>query len=369
MKKIQLLLAILLLVSSLIAQDSNFHIYLSFGQSNMEGQGTIESQDLMVDSRFQVFQALSNLGRTKEAWYNAVPPNCQCYSKLSPADYFGKTMVENLQDSITVGIINVSVAGCDIRLFDKDIYEDYDSTYVESWFLDKIADYEGNPYQYLINLAQLAQQDGVIKGILLHQGETNTGQSAWTSYVQKIYNDMLNDLSLDAADVPILAGELVSAPGNCCSSMNPIINQLPDIVPTAHVISSAGCGAADGAHFDSEGYRLLGARYAEKMLTLLDPSITTETLELSSDGFSFHKIFPNPVSDNMVNITFSLPTKSFVSIKMYSPSGAEIAEIAGREFASGEHTLKHIIPTLPTGIYYYNIKAEKFVSSKPLVIH
>ena len=237
----------------------------------MEGQGTIEAQDTIVNSRFKVFQALDcpNLGREKGKWYTAVPPTCQCYSKLSPTDYFGRTMVENLQDSITVGIINVSVAGCDIRLFDKDMYRDYDSTYKESWFTSKIADYEGNPYKYLIDLAKLAQKDGVIKGILLHQGETNTGQIEWLSYVKKIYHDMLTDLSLNAESVPLLAGEVLSTEGNCCSAMNSIIDQLPDSVPTAHVISSAGCPGQDEAHFDSEGYRKLGKRYAIQMLSLM----------------------------------------------------------------------------------------------------
>ena len=34
--------------------------------------------------------------------------------------------------------------------------------------------YSGNPYQHLVEMAKLAQKDGVIKGILLHQGESNT---------------------------------------------------------------------------------------------------------------------------------------------------------------------------------------------------
>ena len=253
------------------AKDPNFYIYLCFGQSNMEGQGTIQNQDRTVDDRFKVFQALdcSNLSRKKATWYTAVPPTCQCYSGLSPADYFGGTMVANLPDSITIGIINVSVGGCDIRLFDKDIYQDYDSTYAESWFTTKIEDYEGNPYQYLIELARLAQQDGIIKGILLHQGETNTGQTQWLSYVKKIYNNMLTDLSLSAESVPLLAGEVLSAEGNCCSSMNSIINRLPDVIPTAYVISSTGCTGQDNVHFDSEGYRELGRRYAAQMLSLM----------------------------------------------------------------------------------------------------
>ena len=178
-------------------------------------------------------------------------------------------MVANLPDSIIIGIINVAVGGCDIRLFDKDIYQNYDSTYKESWFTSKVANYGGNPYKYLIDLAKLAQKDGVIKGILLHQGETNTGQTQWLSYVKKIYNDMLNDLSLKADSVPLLAGELLSTGDNCCSSMNSIINRLPETIPTAHVISSAGCIGQDKAHFNSEGYRKIGRRYAMQMLSIM----------------------------------------------------------------------------------------------------
>jgi hypothetical protein len=269
--KRKVFLALLLVSLNLCAQKSNFYIYLCFGQSNMEGQGTIEAQDTIVNTRFQVFQALDcpNLDRTKGKWYTAFPPTCQCYSKLSPADYFGKTMIANLPDSITIGIIDVAVGGCDIRLFDKDIYQDFDSTYKESWFTSKVADYEWNPYNYLINLAELAQNDGVIKGILLHQGETNTGQTQWLSYVKKIYYDMLFDLSLKADSVPLLVGELVATEGSCCSSMNSIIDQLPDSISTAHVISSIGCPSQDIAHFNSEGYRELGRRYAIQMLSLM----------------------------------------------------------------------------------------------------
>jgi len=263
---------LILMSMDLSAQKkSNFYIYLCFGQSNMEGQGTIETQDQTINDRFKVFQALDcpNLGRTKGKWYPAVPPTCQCNTKLSPADYFGRTMVANLPDSITVGVINVAVGGCDIRLFDKDIHQDYDSTYKESWFTTKVANYGWNPYKHLIDLAKLAQKDGVIKGILLHQGETNTGQKQWLAYVKKIYNDMLTDLSLNADAVPLLAGETLSTGENCCSSMNTIIDQLPDSIPTAHVISSAGCAGMDKAHFNSEGYRKLGKRYAIQMLSLM----------------------------------------------------------------------------------------------------
>ena len=116
----------------------------------------------------------------------------------------------------------------------------------------------------------------MIKGILLHQGETNTGDSQWPAYVKKIYDDMLTDLELDADSVPLLAGELLTGEGSCCSSMNTIIDTLPDVIPNAFVISSSGCGGKDYAHFNSEGYRELGKRYALKMLSIMDIDISEE---------------------------------------------------------------------------------------------
>ncbi len=93
-----------------------------------KAQPLIEVQDRSVDSRFQVLQSLDclNLKRSRDTWYTAIPPLAQCYSGLSPADYFGRTMVANLPDNIKVGVINVAVGGSDIRLFDKDLYQDYD---------------------------------------------------------------------------------------------------------------------------------------------------------------------------------------------------------------------------------------------------
>lgn len=265
---------LLLLAIDMNAQDPNFHIYLCFGQSNMEGSAAIEAQDTTVDSRFKKMQSVEcpEIQKSMGTWYEAVPPLSQCYSGLSPADYFGRTMVEKLPDSIKVGVINVAVGGCDIRLFDKDIYGDYVTTYNEDWFLDKIAGYGGNPYERLIELATEAQKSGVIKGILLHQGETNTGNVKWPSYVSRIYRNMLTDLNLNADEVPLLAGEVVHEDQKGgCASMNVIINRLPEYVSTAHVISSSGCEVSDDfIHFNSEGVRELGKRYALKMLSLLD---------------------------------------------------------------------------------------------------
>lgn len=87
-----------------------------------------------------------------------------------------------------------------------------------------IKEYDGNPYQHLVDMARLAQKDGVIKGILLHQGESNTNDKQWPDKVKKIYDSLLKDLDLKPDSVPLLAGELVNADQNgACASMNTII--------------------------------------------------------------------------------------------------------------------------------------------------
>jgi hypothetical protein len=239
----------------------------------MEGFPGIEEQDKAgVDNRFQIFATVDfpKQGRTKGNWYPAVPPLCRGNAGLCPADFFGRTLVSNLPPSIKVGIVNVSVAGCKIELFDKANYASYASN-AAPWMKNIIKDYSGNPYQHLVDMAKLAQKDGVIKGILLHQGESNSGDREWPRKVKGVYDNLIKDLELKAGEVPLLAGGLVSADQKgACAGMNKIINELPKTIPNSFFISSEGCaGRPDHLHFTPAGYRELGKRYAEKMLPLL----------------------------------------------------------------------------------------------------
>ncbi|HLN75257.1 MAG: sialate O-acetylesterase [Methylococcaceae bacterium] len=519
-----LLIGLLLLTTNLFAQDPNFYIFLCFGQSNMEGQGTIETQDRTVDSRFKVMEAVncSNLGRIQGKWYTAIPPLCRCYSGLSPADYFGRKLVANLPANVRVGIINVSVAGCKIELFDKVNYQTYVSSVTEDWLKNIIAEYGGNPYARLVEMAKLAQKDGVIKGILLHQGESNTGDTQWPVKVKGIYNNLLNDLNLKADSVPLLAGEVVGVDqGGVCSSMNTIIDKLPQTIPTSYVISSKGCtDATDNIHFNSAGYRELGTRYANKMLPLLgyepatyleaecgilggswlikadtkasngryitindglnstveapteaagtitysisvnadttryicarvscpdtdsdswwvkmdngsyqlfsaQPTIGWQWLKLGAyklskgphnltiaygeDGAKMDKLsiaredfipsgtldaaknsctpyltsveedltqsvgyalgvnYPNPFNGS-TSISFSIPSMDYVSLKVYNILGNEVAELAGKEYPQGLHTVQFQSDNLPKGIYFYTLKVGKFSTSRKMIL-
>ena len=256
--------------------DPNFQIYLCFGQSNMEGNATPEAQDYEnVPERFQVMAAVnfSNPKREMGKWYTAVPPLCRQGTGLTPADYFGRTMCENLPEEVKIGVVHVAIGGTSIKGFMEELCGNYISSEAD-WFKNIMANYDNNPFRRLVDVAKKAQQYGVIKGILMHQGETDGGMGNWTENVKKVYERLLSELNLSADNVPLLAGETVqSEEGGYCGGFNSVIATLPNVIPTAHVISSKGCKQkGDGLHFTAEGYRIIGKRYAEKMLELLSVS-------------------------------------------------------------------------------------------------
>ncbi|HET7732603.1 MAG TPA: sialate O-acetylesterase, partial [Paludibacter sp.] len=215
-------LFILISVNS-FSQDKNFYIFLCFGQSNMEGNARFEPEDTVnIDPRFQVMSTLDcdALGRVKGNWYKAVPPLCRCNTGLTPADYFGRTLVANLPAKVKVGIINVAVGGCKIELFEKGNYQSYIAS-APDWMKNMVKNYDNNPYGRLIEIAKIAQRSGVIKGILLHQGESNTNDTIWPYKVKGVYDNLTTDLKLNPKKVPLLAGELLNSDQNgACASMN-----------------------------------------------------------------------------------------------------------------------------------------------------
>jgi hypothetical protein len=273
-----LVFALTLLVGTVHAQDRNFYVFLCLGQSNMEGYPGIPPEEKAYDEpRFQMLAAVDfpALGRIRGQWYPAVPPLCRPNSGLSPADYFGRALVAALPAPVRIGVVNVSVGGCKIELFDQTTAADYIAK-APAWMKGALNAYDNNPYQRLVDMARLAQQAGVIRGILLHQGESNVNDPAWPARVKSVYERLLSDLGLHAADVPLLVGGLVPADQQGkCAAMNTVIAELPALIPTAHFVPSDGCEAMpDHLHFSPAGYRELGRRYAATMLPLLGAAST-----------------------------------------------------------------------------------------------
>ncbi len=137
--------------------DPKFYIYLCIGQSNMEAGATPAEQDKdFNDPRFQFMAAVDmpNLGREMGKWYTAVPPICREGNNLGPGGFLRTKMIEVLPPDYRVGVINVSVAGAKIELWDKDDYKEYIDN-ERDWMKNIVSQYGGNPYERLVKMAKL----------------------------------------------------------------------------------------------------------------------------------------------------------------------------------------------------------------------
>lgn len=268
----------------------------------MEGAARPEAEDLKSPGlRFLLMPAVDDAqrGRTMGKWCEAAAPLCRPNTGLTPADWFGRTLIETLPENIRVGVIHVAIGGIRIEGFMPDQIAEYVKT-APGWMKGMLEAYGNNPYERLVTLAKRAQQDGVIKGVLMHQGESNTGDPEWAQKVQSVYDHLLGDLQLKPEEVPLLAGEVVQANGEGqCVAMNKQIDELPKTLHTAHVVSSTGCSnGPDKLHFDAAGYRELGRRYGEKMLELMGYQVRSPftvpadavTAETTVPGNEFPKV-------------------------------------------------------------------------------
>ena len=276
--KYRLVILFLLIISAFEIKadvDPKFQIYLCFGQSNMSGGSPAETVDMeYVDSRFLVLATdttYKNPVRKMGEWSTAYPPIVSGGATLCPADYFGRSMVAALPSDYRVGVVAVAAGGLNIKAF----FKGSGTTYIDWPEAPQIKKYGSDFYGRLVEMAKIAKKSGVIKGILMHQGEANLRDSLeWAEWVRTIYDNLIFDLGLDANEVPLLVGEVVDeAEGGQCYKHNKTIAKVPEVLPIAHVVSSAGCPAAgdpgEKLHFTALGYRILGKRYATKMLELL----------------------------------------------------------------------------------------------------
>ena len=354
--------------------DPNFHIYLAFGQSNMEGNAQPENQDKTgVGERFQLLPAVdwSNGSRKKGTWTVATAPLCRSGTGLCPCDYFGRTLVDSLPEKIKIGIINVSVAGCAIEMFDKDKDRSYIASQAQ-WMKDIDNLYGNSPYGRLVEMGKLAQKDGVIKGLLLHQGESGSSTNNWKGEVKKIYFDLINDLSLDSNKVPLLVGGLTAdAKSNSNTSLPWDLVKQPKAFSNCHVVSSIGCepnmsDGFGGLHFSAAGYRQLGKNYADTMLAILgDDIVSVETKE----NRLIHTLegAMRITTDGKSSLSFTLPQSAQVSLKAYTLSGKEIALLAGVDYSAGKHTVRFGVKSLPEGVFVLKMNAGSLSATRTVM--
>ncbi len=80
---------------------------------------------------------------------------------------------------------------------------------------------------------------------------------------------------------------------------------------------------------------------------------------LKPAGYYALNTSPNPAG-GFINIKFGVPEKSQVTISIFDAFGNKKATIADRTFEPGSHKLKYDVSNLPSGYYFYEIKAPGY---------
>ena len=351
--------------------DPNFYIFLCFGQSNMEGNARPEAQDLASPGpRFLLMPAVDfpEKGRKMGEWCEASAPLCRPNTGLTPADWFGRTLVASLPENIKIGVIHVAIGGIDIKGFLPDSIPTYVEKKAPGWMKGMLAAYDNNPYERLVTLAKKAQKDGVIKGILMHQGETNTGDPKWAGMVKQVYDNLCSDLNLKPEEVNLYAGNIVQAGGQgVCIGCKKQIDELPQTIHTSQVISSDDCtNGPDRLHFDAAGYRELGCRYGEAVARHLGfepkrPHIEMpKKFEVPADAVTAETTIPGnefPKVDKEHRAYFSINAPQARKV---------VVDICKKKYdmqSDGKGNFTAVTDPLPVGFHYYfmNINGVNFV--------
>jgi photosystem II stability/assembly factor-like uncharacterized protein len=83
--------------------------------------------------------------------------------------------------------------------------------------------------------------------------------------------------------------------------------------------------------------------------------------------FTLEQNYPNPFNPT-TTIGFSIQNKSNVKIKVLNSIGEEVAVILNEEKEAGIHQVEFNAANLPSGVYFYQIKAGSFVETKKMVL-
>jgi uncharacterized protein (TIGR02145 family) len=77
--------------------------------------------------------------------------------------------------------------------------------------------------------------------------------------------------------------------------------------------------------------------------------------------------FPNPFNPS-TTISFTLSERTRVVLSIYSEMGEKVAELFNGEKAAGYHSIEWNAGKFVSGIYFYELRTEKFTSVKKLIL-
>ena len=233
-----------------------FHLFLLMGQSNMSGGVKIAAGDTQPSPH--VLKMLFAREGQEPKWApgaHPLHPRRPNKKKMyGPGLSFAQTYVAD-KPGIVVGLIPMAWGGRDIARLEK----------------------ESAIYNDAIRHAKAAMQAGTLKGILWHQGESDTVEQAKTDVYEKKLHRLIKDVrgDLEEANLPFIVGNLAefygtgkdhNAPDRVAriGKIRDILRRLPETIPHTGFVESTGCSPAarPKVHFNRESYDLLGKRYA-----------------------------------------------------------------------------------------------------------
>jgi len=101
---------------------------------------------------------------------------------------------------------------------------------------------------------------------------------------------------------------------------------------------------------------------------LSDMIVSVEKLSTSVPAqFSLDQNYPNPFNPS-TTISFSLPSRSMVSLKIFDALGREVAALLEEELAAGTYTRRWSAAGLPSGVYFYKLQAGSFTQTRKLLL-
>lgn len=310
-----LLLTPLDLVSAVEAPPPDgFDLFLLVGQSNMAGRGKLAEEDRTPHPRVLTFSA-------DEQWVPAVDP--LHFDKPAVVGVgLGRTFgIEIAQRSpgVTVGLIPCAVGGSPIDAWTPGSY---------------YAPTKSHPWDDAIRRAKAAMQHGKLRGILWHQGESDSRGELAEAYQQKL-DDLIHRFrkELDAPEVPVIVGQLGQFPERPWSESRRTVDrahrELPQRVARTAFVSSDGLvHGGDEVHFDAASYREFGRRFAQAYLMTAGVS--------SNSGFAVE-----PQQDRLLIMLDGNPIVDFVfrDDKILRPY------FANARLADGLQVTRHHPPT------------------------
>jgi hypothetical protein len=244
-----------------IPPKENFHLFLLTGQSNMSGRGRVTDSDKEVHPRIL---ALSPDG----TWKHAVDPIH--YDRKSVGVGLARSFAIELvgqDENITVGLVPAACGASPIAVWTAGAYFEKTDSY---------------PYDDAIARTRLAMQDGMLKGILWHQGESDAKRDTGQAYEDKLIELSAGfQADLGVGEVPFIVGQLGRFDGNPWTDATFRINQAQldavKKIPMAGFVSAQGLTSKkDNIHFNAESLREFGNRYALKYLQVADGKSETQ---------------------------------------------------------------------------------------------